>query len=328
LTDAGFANINIEKIGAESDKEIKELDRIYKNEGVGNLWYEYFITAEKGKNGSDRLSDNETNSEKYYIETISSAELTSEVLKEVSDFYRWGFNNFNNKHYLVNPATQEFLSSQEVFQKKDDEFVDIETMDNFQDFPKDEAGNQFVFWHDPRRTYECLERKFEKDANITLLRDKNSNKILGMSSWFKRPFKEIFKEEFQYPFDYSTNAESLNKIHERSFSQSSQLIGETFSRSIDPDEAVVCWNSLVLSPEARNFKTFIPLLGRFMDSLSTEQSKLFLAEVRAEGTGYRVLKKRCNFCDVEGVVDGSILGITSIKDLLKGWEPFKKKVQE
>jgi len=46
---AGFSEIHIEKVGAEDSQEKEELNKIFKLQGAGDIFWEYFVVAQKSE---------------------------------------------------------------------------------------------------------------------------------------------------------------------------------------------------------------------------------------------------------------------------------------
>ncbi len=144
----------------------------------------------------------------YTLQTFDSREISEPLVREVSDYYRYIFNN--NGHYLVYPETFEFISPREWFGAPEGERVSLRAMDSMeeQDYPRHpRTGERAILWHHPRRTEAAMREKFERDATLIRLRGERDRQIVGFSFGYRRDASAIFEQEgWRSPYYYADPA--------------------------------------------------------------------------------------------------------------------------
>jgi hypothetical protein len=216
-------------------------------------------------------------SEKYFVESLSSAEITPQLVAELSDFYRFTFNN-ENEHYLIYPSTGEFISPKEIFGQDN---VPTTVMDAFSDYPKHpQTGEQSVVFHDPQVTYEKLLKLLSKNAYLVVLRDAQTLKVSGMTFEYKASLEEIFRNEWQDPLTYSPLANTADGRSFEDFLKHMQLgfSVQGISQEVSPQMEFYCWNCTVTAPDARGLDNVLVIISRLhLQVLQKENSKNIFA---------------------------------------------------
>lgn len=257
---------------------------------------------------------------KHFIESLSSAEITPQIVEELSDFYRFTFNN-ENEHFLVYPSTGEFISPKEIFGQDD---VSTVVMDAFSDYPKHpQTGEQSIVFHDPQVTYEKLLKLLSKNAYLVILRDTQTLKVSGMTFEYKAPLKEIFCNEWQDPLMYSQLAHTTE---ERSFSDflkhmQAGFLVQGVSQELSPQTEFYCWNCTVTAPHARGLENFLTMVTKLHSQIPNHdvRQSFVILETKLGKTAHKSLKTAGAF-DIPGVFsDDTVIMAGNLQEVLKNY---------
>lgn len=306
LAQAGFLSIEIEKIGVESEEEYQQLARTYHSTLIADHLWEFFIKARKQRKCEvAKPRSVEILAGGYLrLETYTSGEITPELLQEIADYYRYIFNN-ENGHYLVYPSTGEFVSPQALFGSED---VSLELLDQFTDYPYHPSTHeQAQVFHDPHKTYQKIKEMLGSNASIILLREQNSEKVVGMTFEYEASLETIWKSEWKNKYSYMKTQEPA---YDRSFEEFMSALKKAFAQedytaTIDEQASFLCWNCTAITKKHRNTDNFLKMIQR-LHTLALEQNpghpRFTLFESMLNGTAYTLLSAGGAF-DIPGVLE-------------------------
>lgn len=269
LKEAWFktSECTIVNVWIDNNDELSQLIQVYWPDIAPLIW-EYFINIRKTSSTtpsiSTRQKPNTTNYsyttphkieklpwEKFQAELYHSAEITQELVKKISDFYRWTFNT-EKWHYLIYPSTWEFVSPYEIFGKK---YPSIEEMDKFKDYPSHHVTwERAQLFHDPDVTFQKLSDQLKENAFLVILREIQSWRIAWITFEYLDTLANIFLKEWQNEYYYMK--EMYRKWHERDFQVFLNWISLEFEskwikQKISPDTKMLAWNCTTTAEWAR-----------------------------------------------------------------------------
>lgn len=242
------------------------------------------------------------NQESYIVEKYTSPEITADLVKEVSDFYRWIFNNAFEQ-YLFYPSEKIPISPRDVpeFNCAEGKYVPLEALDEFEpatDFPaKQKTGERARFWHDPKATKEKIGHKLSQDAHLVLLKTKQKKEIKGLIFGHRCTMKEVFQtEEWENPVYYSGledqtcyhDFENYLKQVNLVFQENRVKFQNILTDNITGDTMIYAWNALALSPDLRGLGQLLALTKTFFGNLPQEMVNdlLFIGEALLGSNSY------------------------------------------
>ncbi len=254
----------------------------------------------------------------YVIETYRSedmAEILDEVAKEVTDFYRFIFNN--QGHYLVYPLAGECLSPQEVFCRPKNEYVSLQEMDSldpssYRRHPI--TGELPIFWHDPEQTFFNMRKKLEKDADLTMVKSL-TGEIMGMIFGKVSTLYEHFcSEEWRDPLrnsryrdpktyrDFGIFLERLNAILLK-YPEFDDLMPQ---EGLDGNSTIYTWNTFATHPNSQAKGSTSKMMHAFFENLAEDRDSLIdVAEVR-RGSKADTIFVGAGFRQIHGILSENI----------------------
>lgn len=318
LFHSGFRDISVTTIGVESMEEYLALRRTYHSYPMAAEFWEFKVEAKKnGHTWSSLQSERRTPKHidilpdgRYQVETYTSHEMHPQVIREVSDYYCYMFNN--NGHYLVFPESFRFISPQEFFGRED--YVSLAEMYSVKELPRDpETGEQAVFWHHPKITSTIITEKLLNNAHLALLRDRDTHQISGFAFGYQSTAYDMFIQEgWENPFYY---AGIKPPQHQRNFNDFLRKVRRAilnntnrfpkFARGDEffgPGSKVYAWNCVGKSPEVKGKRYFWDIMRNFFAIIpdNTKEQCLEFGDARFQSRGYEIFKS-AGFIDVPGV---------------------------
>ena len=310
LQNAGFKlnDIDVQKIGVESEDEMRQLVKIYEpllenstKKALG-LFEEFLVKVGKEEKQS---------TSKYRAEHYSSKELNLESIKDISDFYRYVFNNMG--HYLVYPKTFEFISSQQVFNKPN-RWVSIKEMDSLdlKDFScHPRTGEKAIFWHDPDVTFKLIQNRLKKDGHVGLLRNNETKFIEGIIFGNKTTLKKQFEAEgWENPFLYA-NIEVLK--HNRNFENFLQKVNQTIldnpkifgdivNNKMTASSEIYSFNCFGVAPKVQGLNNLLAMTKAFFSAIdeNIKSGLVTMGETRYKSKGHSMLRS-AGYVNVHGL---------------------------
>ena len=219
----------------------------------------------------------------YCFQNITSAslELTEQLLQEITDFYRYVFNN-SFPEYAVCVECDKQMSAREAFHSQ--AYISLDQIDDVSNLPNCPfCKEQMSFFIDAEKTRENLKEKFKKNAFITLLKEKNTEKIMGVAFGYFDTFKNVVQKEWGNPYNYmKREKQPLSKdVSMKDFIRESSLainrVG--IDEKIDEEERIFAWNCAALDDSLfgkgylshlmKQFFASIPNKDRFNSNIKT-----------------------------------------------------------
>ena len=247
----------------------------------------------------------------FKVESIGSDEITPELLKEISEYFRWIFIT-DFPEYLVCQSCGVTNPADEVFGLEKGMHVPLSVADNLREFPDcGQCGEKMEFLHDPDRTLRKIEKKLQKDALFTSIRSAKDNALEGYTFGYKTTLRQAFENEWGYQFGYTKNPAERRK---RDFNRFSGLVcpildiemSRQLGRQVHTDgqSDVYCWNCTVIGPNLRGKRVLPLMLKSFCDSLPVDSiaSLPVIGEVMAGSRWCNILKS-ANQRPIEGILD-------------------------
>lgn len=242
-------------------------EKIFKSEKIKNSTKLKTIIAQ----GSDFESFNGL----YKIKNISSnsQELTEELLKEITMFYRYIFNNAFPEYSICIDCDEQF-SAPDAFGTNGD-YVSLEKIDSPLNLPNCFLCNdEMKFFIDEESTIENLRQKFQKDFYITFFRDKETDKLLGLAFGYFDSMRNLVDKEWGHPHNYMKKeyqqlARKLD-IDKFILNASITVSEEGIDEGVDENERVFAWNCAAIDDSISNKGCLSFLMKNFFQSLPQE----------------------------------------------------------
>lgn len=239
-------------------------------------------------------------------EVLTSAELTKERIKEISDYFRFIFNNDWPQFVACPPCDSKSsngmrFSAMDIF--KTESHLSLEKMDCTETLPNcPHCGNEMRIFHDPDKTFLNLKHKLEKDGYVSLLRSDESHQIAGFTFGYGCTLQEEFHNEWRNRYHYMAQE---NPEYDRDFDVFIRRLQEEFpDANFTPESEVFCWNCVATSPEARSTRYSVKLMQAFFDSLPPEKRDLYVIGETLSGSNSHRIFKTLGGKDVSGILDG------------------------
>jgi hypothetical protein len=261
-----FQKNNLENLDLSKDRSIQKI----KIETTTKAMLAQTVTPEN-------LYDN------YCFQNINSEspELTEQLLQEITDFYRYIFNN-SFPEYAVCMECDEQISARDAFHSRD--YVPLDKIDDVSNLPNCQfCGEEMSFFIDAAQTLENLKEKFKKDALISILREKNTEKMVGIAFGYFDTLKNVVQKEWGNPYNYMEREnQPLSKYIsvEDFICDISLAIKEAgIDDNIEEEEIIFAWNCAALDDSLfgkgylshlmKQFFTSIPNKDRFNPNMKT-----------------------------------------------------------
>lgn len=233
--------------------------------------------------------------------TSESAQLTEEAIREMADFFRLIFANSYAEQYLFYPSIGKAISPQQADEmyrqatgerlwkiSPDGDMIPLDQLDalNLETFPRytEPAGEQALFWMDPKTTLANFERKLRAGAHIVTLREQDTRALVGLIFGHQCTVLEAFEtEEWINPHCYSVLQDSR---HHRVFSTSLDRLNEVlrehpvkFQGLLEPrgqlysDSLVYVWNCYAIVSSLRKQGRVAEMTRKFFALLPREMKE-------------------------------------------------------
>jgi SAM-dependent methyltransferase len=288
--DAGFREIQIQQVRAESRKEVEELVRLY-GEGADKYFYLHFATAKKPNPKVIPLAPRQKQEKTPAgeIQSFTSTEITPKTVDLVARLYKQIFDN--SGHYLVNTRTGETFSPTQIFGEKR-EFSWEELMDPpIKTDPK--TGEPLAFFHDYETLLKRLGIKLKENAFLSLFENQGFHfanlttvgKAFDEEGWSNR----LFYSEQPEAGKVKCKNEFLEKIN-RAIWKKNKLLGVRPGFEFTPATPIFTFNAIGITKEGRGRRMGTPLFTSLVETIPPELlgDTLDIAEciVGSEATRY------------------------------------------
>lgn len=259
LAKAGFIDIEISEVKADSINEMQDLNRLYGSAKATNSFREHFVIAKK-KNEEPQPSGKiiqfhrkETRVEvEPEILNLTSPEITPEIIDLVTRLYKEVFDN--KGHFLYNVRTKKFFSPTEIFGEKDwysfDKLIQIDPSKMIDPVTND----SLIVFHNAEKLREAIQKKLMGNAYLTLLGD------VGFTFATETTLEEARQMEgWADPFYYSDyrgprvlrNQSEFYEILNRAIWENYELLDVPKNTELTEESRIIVLNAIGITPKAR-----------------------------------------------------------------------------
>jgi hypothetical protein len=260
----------------------------------------------------------------YFFENLRSDQLTEPTVRQMSEIFRRTF-SIDFPEYAVCQPCGEQMPAWQALGLPEGQDIPQELLDRPESLPDcPSCGNSMELFIDPDATLAQLNKKFAKDAHVTLLRSADDGEMEGFTFGYERTLRQVFENEWKHRFSYTRQPSDRHVRDTDRFMaavtplMSAQLTGQSGKPvEIGPDSNVFCWNCAVVRPKLRGAGTVPHLIQTFFASLPPEKLQT-LATIGETTKGTRPYKGlvRGGFQPVEGILsDQYVLLIGTLKKL-------------
>jgi|WetSurMetagenome_2_1015567.scaffolds.fasta_scaffold16580_2 hypothetical protein len=269
----------------------------------------------------------------FRIESIGAAEITPEMIREMSDYFRWIFIT-DFPEYVVCQDCGITKSADEIFGLEKGQHISLEAADNLKEFPDCPCcRKKMEFFHDPERTYKKLSEKIMEDTNVTVLYSNVDGKLEGLAFGYKATVEGIFEREWRYRFGYTKHPKEQYQRNRKKYldeicSHLTAVCPPTDDNNchsgITPESLAFCGGCLAISPEARKHGLSVDLFYAFLLSLDPEtvENCGLIGEVMTDSMPHAILKK-AGTATFNGILDS---GFSIVAMRLKNLTEFYKEL--
>jgi len=233
---------------------------------------------------------------KNHVEIIKGNELTQSLIHEISRFRRYIFNN-EYKDFLVFPSTGETTSAQNIFEKEESQYVDIDQMDSLKNLPVNpKTGEKAVVYRHPKKMEELISNQLKgEEGQVGLFRE--NGEVLGLIYGYRTFLKRVFELEWSNKYLYTENPP---QEYDRSWDDFVDLVNNNiFDKSFFKEKTpVYSWNCLGVDPQARGKGVATMLMNKFFEALdykSKEADIPVAGDLFLSAKTYEVFKKADGF---------------------------------
>jgi len=227
-------------------------------------------------------------------EIMTSAEITPEIVKEVSDYYRWLFGN--TMHYAACPTCEgkgvdARLTARQAF-GTGEEMVPLDHLDNA------EAVVACACCQNPMQLiYDrvTIARNFDEklrgsdESFLSLLR-REDNSIAGLGFAYVTQLDRELELEWgsQYPY---MNKDFQRPEYQRSRERFLNCVGQMFpGKEFDGSETLLAWNCISTSPDVKASKIMV-LVRNLFDAIPVDMHHLrVLGDVKKGSKAHRFFR--------------------------------------
>ncbi|MCC7197717.1 hypothetical protein IT413_06025 [Candidatus Peregrinibacteria bacterium] len=257
------------------------------------------------------------------IELYTSNEISPDLVREVSDTFRYTFNN-SFPEYVLCRDCQEQTSAIDLYGVTDGSYLPLAQLDNPNEMPACGGCHQpMEFFHDPVKTQTKLASRLGAGANLALLRNEEGNSIDGFSFGYKRTLKDVFLSEWKFLYSYCAQEDPRYvRDYDLFLEKTMPLLSASCGRNIGPDDDVYCWNCVAIGKKMQGKKLLPKLLGCFSDDISHEMVEtLPVIGETIDGSRFYQILSRAGLTRVDDVLgNGLVLMAGPLKGLV---EKFK-----
>jgi hypothetical protein len=230
--------------------------------------------------------------ERYRVESLSSdsPELTSELLNEISDFFRYTFNNSFPEYVVCTDCDVQFSAMEVLGTEK---YIPLHKLDDENNVPCcPKCDEKMEFFHDMKTVSQKIEENLKKNAYISLLRNNKNEKLEGLAFARFDTFENTFQKEWANEYIYMGKQENYFDRDMDSFCKKiNKVFQEKQLDEIRPQSEVFCWNCTAINPEAQGLGNLLKMLRKLFVQLSEEeQIGHFVLETRTDSTAHKLLK--------------------------------------
>ncbi len=241
------------------------------------------------------------------FESYGPGEISEELIFEVSNYFRYIFNNEWPDFAVCTSCDNEKnegmrMSIMEVLNLEDP--LSLEEIDIGIDMPNCPCCNKVMkVFHDPEVTLENIDNKLVPNGHVSLLKNPKQE-ISGMTYGYKTTLRGAFASEWSHPHLY-INEEDKDISFERSFEDFFELFKDKLPDSgLHPEMDVLVWNCVALSRSARGKLNFFNLVKKFFDSFSDLNPDQIVIGECVPGSSAHYWFKTLGATDIDGFLGG------------------------
>lgn len=253
------------------------------------------------------------------IELYNSSEISPDLMREVSDTFRYTFNN-SFPEYVLCRDCQTQMSAIDLYKVPDGSYVPLSQLDAPGVMPECGGCNKpMELFHDPVKTQMKLTSRLATGANLALLRNESSHDIDGFSFGYKRSLKEVFNSEWKFLYSYCAEEDRrYMRDYDLFLEKTLPLLSNNCGREIRPDDDVYCWNCVAIGKNTQGKKLLPKLLGCFSNDISGEMVETLpvIGETMDGSRFYKILS-RAGLTRIDDVLgNGLVLMAGPLKGLV------------
>ncbi|MBU0727783.1 hypothetical protein KKA95_03800 [Patescibacteria group bacterium] len=240
-------------------------------------------------NGQTRHEEHEEPQFKR-AEAMTSAEITPELVKEASGFYRWIFGN--TMHFAACPPCEmrgedARLTARQAFDTGK-EMVDLDRMDSEGLPPCPCCQGEMEYVYDPEAHRRNFEQKLlESDESYMSILRKADGSLGGLAFSYVTDVQREFLLEWGSKYPYM-KPELQKPEHQRDLGKYLNCVKDIFREDeTNPDKTVMAWNCISVSKDCAG--RLPALLGNLFKAISPEHRKLdLLGDVRRNSPAHGI----------------------------------------
>lgn len=190
-----------------------------------------------------------------------SQEFGKEKIVEISNYFRETFNNEFDE-FVYCKTCKRTSSASQFLNRAEAEKISLQEMDAIQTLGNcHSCAGELTLFHDPEVTFKKLKGKFSRPSWIVMLRDANSQKLVGFSFAYLSSLQDVFFKEWSHPNLYSSSQDTKSVRCYKSF----KGLMQEAARKIQPNtelndhNTVLCWNCIATSPEVRGMRSLLAM---------------------------------------------------------------------
>ncbi len=254
--------------------------------------------------------------ESFTTEVLSPNEMTPERIREISDFFRFMFNNAWGEYVVCtqcDPVREAGMktSAMSVF-GTDDEYVPLDQMDSLTTFPDCPCCSKpMELFHDPEATFKKMQEKLQADGYASLLKKKGEDRVSGFTFGYGSTIEGVFNGEWRNRYNYLKNPPPE---HERDLQKLiEQLNIAVPGGQFSADTPVFGWNCIATAPWVRSVGSLHGIMTSFFDSLPREHMEQYVIGEALSGSTAHKLFLRAGAIEIKDYLEGD--GIIVIQNL-------------
>jgi hypothetical protein len=227
-------------------------------------------------------------------ETMTSEEITPEIVTEVSDYYRWLFGN--TMHYATCPSCENRnvdtrLTARQTF-GTGEELVPLNQIDNAEGIMSCVCcHNPMQIIYDRETVADNFDQKLrQSDESFLSLLRREDNSLAGLAFAYVTQLDRELDLEWSSKYPYMRNGPQQPE-YQRSRESFLNCVGEMFpGNTFDGNETVLAWNCISTSPDIKAGKTIL-LVRSLFDAIPEEMRHLMvLGDVKKGSQAHRFFR--------------------------------------
>lgn len=245
----------------------------------------------------------------FMNEVLTPREMTPQKVQEISDFFRWIFNNDWNQYAVCAPCEEKTgkevrMSAPQAFGTK--EHLPLEVLDDPKNLPCcPDCAKPMQWFHDPEKTRQNIQRKLLDlgDGYASLIRHLSDGKVAGFAFGYGATLREEYEVEWQNRYLYMK--EPPHKAG-RDFDALLEALNHAFPKvPFGADTKVFAWNCVALAPQARFGKLLGGMMHSFFNSVPIESRNRMVVGEAIKGSTANGYFKSIGAIEVEGFIEGA-----------------------